>query len=351
MMLKEEILQTTLEIRRELEYNRGVEPEIIECWEHNDGSVHIVLSDRAEKSLFIGPGGRIATELSKRLGKSVALFSYEEILTRRHRLSLTLKRIVEIQNQVSQNQKHFLEFLTHCLERESLHPEPVEEEKSTPSHSVRIAIAYSGGVDSGASLLIMKEAFTETHAVTVDLGYRMLGEQEKIKITERLAVLGIKQIFIEPLDGITSVIERTEEGRIHPCGSCHRVTMESVKKYFKENEYDVLVTGEMLPSGRQSVEFDQGALIVHLPAALALSKYRTIQVNRKMPNTDYSMKFGCRFLSESHLRGWSSISPSLSRVLRELQGGVLTTGDALGQMKSILQPILSNVKSSTSGKE
>jgi predicted PP-loop superfamily ATPase len=340
MMLQDKIHQTTLEIRHELGYDRGVNPNIVECWEHPDGSVHIVLSDRAEKSLFIGPGGRVVAELVKRIQHPVAIYGQEEILIRRHRLNLTLKRIQEIRADISKTQNRFLDFLTEQVERELIHPAPSDEKTTAQANSVKIAVAYSGGVDSGASLILTKSAFLETEAVTVDLGYKMLGEHEKKKITERLGELGISQTFIKPTDGLESVIEKTSEGRIHPCGPCHKITMDSVREHAIENGYDVLVTGEMLPTGRQSIETNQNLMIVHVPATLSLSKHRTTQINKKLPNTEYSTKFGCHLLSEAHGRGWSSINPSIYRVLRELQGGVLSTGKALGQIRSILNPIL-----------
>jgi predicted PP-loop superfamily ATPase len=97
------------------------------------------------------------------------------------------------------------------------------------------------------------------------------------------------------------------------------------------------VTGEMLPSGRQALDLQENILIIHLPAALALSKYRTERISEESGKEIFRRKFGCNLVAKSHSKGWKNSGPSIFRVLRELEAGVLTTGQSLEYIKDIVR--------------
>ena len=122
--------------------------------------------------------------------------------------------------------------------------------------------------------------------------------------------------------------------------------MSAIRQYATEIGADVLLTGEMLPTGRQSIEFDEEMLVVHLPAALAMSKYLTKEYYAQEAEPKDANRFGCQFLAQRHREGWKNCGPSIFRVLRELQGDVLTTGEALELVKSILIPAFKSMKHS-----
>ena len=51
----------------------------------------------------------------------------------------------------------------------------------------------------------------------------------------------------------------------------------------------------------------------------------------------FRRKFGCNLVAKSHSKGWQNVGPSIFRVLRELEAGVLTTGQSLEYIKDIVR--------------
>ncbi len=340
MML--EVINTLVrEIREELGLSRGVPPKIEKIIEHNDGSLHIITSDRAEKSLLLGPGGRIAAELAKRTSKKFTIYGIDELILREHRLKLTLHRIDEVYESSDQVQKQFLQILRSIVIDEEKHPE-------NPSHRVvenevvlKIAVAFSGGIDSSAAIYILKQKGINPDAITVQLGDEFYTRIEMQRIQRWCEENSINQVSIKPFGKIDHIIQSTKEGRIHPCGKCHEIIQESVKHYARENQYFILVTGELLPNGRQSIVQEEGLLVVHLPAALGLSKYRTEILAEDSGKILSRRRFGCRLVAEANRKGWRNIGPSIFRILRELEAGVLTTGQGLEYIKDIAKSSMS----------
>lgn len=328
------------EIREEFDYSRGVQPSILDVLEDDEDTLYVIVSDRAEKSLMIGPGGRIAAELSKKLERKVTFYGQDELILRKHRLNLTLKRIDEVVDKSTAGQKRFLSFLKNLVLEELNYPRISRLSQHPMNSDVPMAVAYSGGTDSGATLIIANTFSNQVKAFTVNMGPRFIDQREMNRMKEFTSNLNVSLEIVENKEEAFEVLEKTEAGKIHPCGTCHEIIMTSVKRIMKEQHFDILLTGELLPTGRQSIEVNDETLIIHLPAALAFSKYRTRQVNNRYQSEKSNTRFGCAFLSDYHTMGWRVCGPSIFRVLRELQGGVLSTGEALELIKSILLPIL-----------
>jgi predicted PP-loop superfamily ATPase len=336
-MNPESILNLVQSIRDELGLERGVTPIIRKIYTHSDGSLHIITSDKSEKSLLLGPRGRISAELSKRLAVPVTIYGADELLLRKYRLEQALTRIEELTGASTKMQQGVLETLRKLIEHELEFPEESTIKDLSVDKSVRIAVAFSGGVDSSAALVILKECGFEPEAITVDLGHEFVNPKEITKIGDWCFQIGLKQILIPPRNAIIDIVQRTRDGRIHPCGECHAVILDSVREYAIENGYSVMITGELLPAGRQSIE-DYGQLItIHLPGALALSKHRTEVIAKENSKVTNQKTFGCRLLNDSHDSGWKMTGPSIFRVLRELEAGILTSGQALEYIKSVVK--------------
>jgi predicted PP-loop superfamily ATPase len=338
-MMKFESISTLIQdIRHELGLKRGAVPIIKQVFTHSDGSLHIVTSDRSEKNLLLGPRGRVSAELSKRLSFPVTIYGDDELLLRRHRLELALKRIEELNSSsITIEQQQMLSALQTLIIQELNFP----KEDSIPNQSIgknaRIAVAFSGGVDSSAALVILKQSGFEPEAITVNLGYIFFNPREMNSMSEWCSHLSIKHIQISPKAKLSDIIQRTRDGRVHPCGECHTLILDSVRDYAVQNGHSVLITGELLPTGRQSIEVSKHLLIIHLPGALMLTKHRTGTIAKMNDRVVNQRTFGCSLLAESHLKGWKNMGPSIFRVLRELEAGILTSGQALQYIKSIVK--------------
>lgn len=331
------------EIRTEFRYSRGVAPVIVDVIERNSTDLHVIVSDRAEKSLMIGPRGIIAAEIAKRTDRKVSFYGADEILIRNHRLGLSLKRIDELIDQVNRKQKEVITMIGDLVKLERDYPATSMFELDYVSRNANLGIAYSGGYDSTGALLIVRKLFPRLKAFTVNLGPRFIDPREIERMHEQLKELGVTFFLIEDKAEFSAILDKMQEGKSHPCRLCHEVTMECVKKAAIEERIDVLITGELLPTGRQSMEYEKGLLTIHLPAALALSKYRTKEISSGKRNTNIT-RFGCAHLANLHRRGWRDCGPSIFRVLRELQAGILSSGEALKLIKSILLPLLRDRK-------
>jgi predicted PP-loop superfamily ATPase len=337
-MKAETILQVLAEIREELDLRRGTEPRISQVCTHADGSTHIIMSDRSEKSLMLGPGGRIVAELSRRINSPISVYSEEELILRKHRLELTLDRITELMNELTSDiQRDSLQILQSSIGEEMKFPQEMVNYPQLIHDQISVAVAFSGGADSSASMVILKKLGFEPEAIIIDLGPEFVNPRDLKKALDWCETQGIQWLKVSPLRKMENIIRRTQDGKIHPCGECHSIIIESVSKLASENGHSLLVTGELLPTGRQAIELTNSLLTIHLPASLALTKYRTEMIAATSGIHANQRTFGCLLVNQSHAFGWRSAGPSVFRVLRELEAGVLTTGQAQEYIKSIVK--------------
>ena len=325
-------------IREELGYTRGVQPEVVQIYDDPD-MLHLVFMSRAEKSQCIGPGGRIIAELSKRCEKRVSVHSSEELCIRKNRLNQTLSRIEEISTD-AETQREFLSVLRDAVVQEKLYPALEPKDTTRSVGAISITVAYSGGVDSTASLLYLKKWNIKPIAITADPGPRFLPPKHKEKMEEVCSELGIDHKFVDASHQIQETIIGAEEGRFHPCGSCHSVLIDTVYREALDGSHNIIVTGELLPQGRQSIILDENHLLtIHLPATLSFTKFRTRKLCTDSDLPVIDGKFGCGFLSKIHGSIPGMIYPSIDRVLREVDAGILTTGEAQGYIRDIMKPL------------
>ena len=326
-------------VRADLELTRGIHPEILRVDELDD-TIHVVVPDRADKSLCLGSGGRVTAVISKQLDRNLSIHTEDEIMLLETKLRRTASRIEELLPACSSQQQEFLRFLLEVIENKMGHPIGLTRLPKEVKMEAQVAVAYSGGADSSAVLALLSKVGIRPHAITANPGFEILSPHLKNKIVENCDKLGICHQFIEVDESIELVISRAKDGRIHPCGQCHEQLLSAVGNKSHREKYDLLLTGEMLPSGRQSMIVSNGLLVIHLPAALALTKFHTRKICESVGILPDSITFGCHLLSGIHIRGWKIVGPSIFRVLRELETGVLTTGQALTLVKAIIKPIL-----------
>jgi predicted PP-loop superfamily ATPase len=325
------------DIRIELNLNRGVTPFVQNVMESED-TIFVIVGDRAEKSQCIGPGGRIAAELSKRFEKQITILSQTELDVRVSRLESSLVRIDEIKDVYQGGYMPLLKKIASQIAIEKHYPAHLNKNRQVVDDETPIIVAYSGGIDSSAVLILLKKWGFLPIAVTADPGPQILPPNLKHNIEEFCRKLNIVQVYVDTVEEIDSTLRGALEGRFHPCGRCHSILIDSVKKYVLREKQHVLVTGELLPHGRQAFEFREGMLIVHLLAALAMTKFRTINICEEEGLRIQSSHFGCQFLSKLHGTIPGILQPSIDRVLRELEAGILTTGMAMNLIRDILRP-------------
>ena len=336
----EEVSGLLRDVRESLGLTRGVHPVIEEVYEHGDGSVHVIVGDRAEKSQCLGPGGRVAAELAARVERRMTFYSRTELAARDTRLRLTLRRTEELKPIVSEKQRAVLQLLQRAVGAETLYPrvETTSVETERWNINARTGLAFSGGTDSCASALVLRRLGLSVDLLTVALGEEFLNQDDLNAIQELAEALGLPHTFV---DGDTEVhqdiAERAKAALVHPCGQCHEAMYEALKRYAVQQGYDALFTGELLPTGRQAIVVDGSLMVVHFPAALAMSKFKTEAECAMAGVSPLTRPLGCRLIGSVLNTTWKMLGPTLFRVLRELEAGVLTTGTALTQLKDIVK--------------
>ena len=188
-------------------------------------------------------------------------------------------------------------------------------ERRVADSGLTALVAWSGGVDSTASITVCKSIGITPDAATVAMPHIDLG-----KMQARADELGVRLTVLPVPAELADVSERAAHGNIHPCGRCHAAIEETVRSYAKENGYDLVVYGDMLSVGAQSVVSDDGICILNLPAALMLTKRDMEQHAGQRASTT----FGCPLLSSTHELHPHTRRVSIQRVMRELRGQVIT---------------------------
>lgn len=188
-------------------------------------------------------------------------------------------------------------------------------------------VAWSGGTDSTACLGIASAMGFSVEAVTV----RTPGIDEEA-LLERARRDGIKATMIEPCEDIEAVFDASCQGRIHPCGRCHGIITSSVEAYARDEGVPIVIYGDMISTGAQSIVEDAGLILLNLPAALALTKRQLALYVGAEP----SEQFGCPHLRLINHAFAYAKKISLQRVLRELRAQAIDRQYALKLIKDIM---------------
>ncbi|WP_297498283.1 ATPase [Thermococcus sp.] len=176
---------------------------------------------------------------------------------------------------------------------------------------IEVALAFSAGSDSTASLKILRWAGFEVVPVTVKLP--QMGESVVKKAREAGAVFVDVPNYLEVIKA-----QMTKGAPI--CGRCHSMVMKAVEDYARENGIMVVASGDLLSSGLVSIYEKDGLVTLNLPAFLALDKREIIEII----GGSYELSFGCPLLWELFRKFPSTKRFSIQRVLRETRARALT---------------------------
>ncbi|AFK21972.1 putative ATPase [Pyrococcus sp. ST04] len=178
--------------------------------------------------------------------------------------------------------------------------------------SSKVAVAYSGGSDSTATLEILRWAGFDAIPVTAKLP--QMSEDTIKKIKEKGAIL-------VDVPGYLEEMERLMNKRAPICGRCHSMVMSAVEKKAKEIGAEILASGDMLSVGSGSIYYNGNIVILNLPAFLALNKKILLEI---LGWKDYKLSYGCPLWREAVKRAPIMKRFAIQRVLRELRAGALT---------------------------
>ncbi len=292
-------------------------PHILEICENE--KISIVAADRPDKSVIIGPGGYIAGNLSKAHGKPLSITAYTDKVIQdfRREESKTLISTLKVEG----IQKEIVNTLESLLTKDI-----------RPNKDITVAAALSGGRDSLASAVILKNLF-QVKGFTVYPSDIILPRHVRASIDSSVAKLGIEHEYIR--SDFSLIIEKSLTGRIHPCGHCHRATSDTIISECTKQNIPAVTFGELLPTGSQSLRIADSILLINLPAFLALTKRNTTDIASEIQEFS-SFSLGCPLLKAVHQKFPAQRYATAKRIFREVRAGVLEPGEALAYLKSML---------------
>ena len=175
---------------------------------------------------------------------------------------------------------------------------------------VKIALAFSAGSDSTASLKILRWAGFDAVPITAKLPQM---DEEALEKAHSAGAL-----LVDVPDYEEAMQELIEKGA-PICGRCHSMVMEAVEKKARKLGINTVASGDLLSSGLISIYEKDGLVVLNLPAFLALDKGEII----RLIGGNYDLKFGCPLLWKLFKRAPSAKKLSLQRVLRETRAKAL----------------------------
>jgi len=340
-----QVQKAILRVRKELGYRTRVRPRVKAVYYHEeDDFLLVVVPDRPDKSVALGPSGRVIKAVGRALGVSrVAVRSLTDLVVKRARIREALRRAQRIAKAADGLLRGALERVVRLLKAELAYP-PREWPSLEPLGEPVIVIGFSGGVDSTAMLYTAKRIGLEPLAATVNAGGWMVPERVREIVKSLAARLGVPHAFLKgDEEAFRLVLEWARDGRRHPCKMCHEKIEEAVVHYALELGVPMVGFGDLLPTGRYSIYWlraggrGQRLLRLNLMAALALCKSDTIVLAEKAGRPVEKLRFGCPLLGVTHREHKETVLPSIQRVLRETRAGILEPNQALELIKSIIR--------------
>lgn len=341
MYTKEEIIEEIIAIRNEIGHEY-VEPEIKEMFLKNN-ELTIIAPDRPEKSVIIGKGGWVIGKLREKLGfESIHVISYTDIILKEYQLELSVKHVDKLLNEdkIPPHYKDVFTNIYNLLKQKRERPydntiieKYVEDNINRESiENTQTLVALSGGVDSSFSTLLAKSLGFDVKAVTADPGSIILPKQFRFNIENLSNKINVEHEYIET--DMADIISDSLNGKIHPCGRCSKNIHGKIEEKLEEYNYNVMIFGDLLSTGSQSIVINDAKIRVNLPALFRMEKTEVKNIVTK-----YDVKkvkgYGCPLLVQVHKKYPQYRPFSIQRVLRETRAGILEPGEALDLIRTI----------------
>ncbi|GAB6102922.1 ATPase [Thermococcus atlanticus] len=189
---------------------------------------------------------------------------------------------------------------------------------------VKIALAFSAGSDSTATLKILRWA-----------GFDVVPVMAKLpQMREPVLLNAMMQgaVFVEIPGYMEKMSDRIGKGA-PICGVCHSMIMEAVESYARENGIKIVASGDLLSSGLISIYRKGDIVVLNFPAFLVMDKKEAIGVlGRK-----YALGFGCPLWKAAARNAPVLKRFAIQRVLRELRARAIDEKIAAVLIRDILQ--------------
>lgn len=341
MYTKEEIIEEIITIREEIGHD-FVEPEIKDMY-LNDNELTIIAPDRPEKSIIIGKGGWVVGKLREKLGfKSIHVISYTDIILKEYQLELSVKHVHNLLNEDKIPLNYidaFTNLYTLLKQKQEAPYNTTIIEKYIDDNVDRdgyedsnVLVALSGGADSSFSTLLAKSLGFNVRALTVDPGTIILPKQFRNNIDNLCDKINVEHEYVET--DMTELISDSLSGKIHPCGRCSKNIHKKLEEKLSEHGYDMMIFGDLLSTGSQSVVINSENIRINLPALFRMEKSEVKNIITK-----YDVKkikgYGCPLIVQVHKKYPQYRPFSIQRVLRETRAGILEPGEALDLIRTI----------------
>ena len=243
------------------------------------------------------------------------IHSIGDDFVKHYRLEYNLEALERVRGEIGEKAySHLRNLLEYRLSGKEFDRSPV---------GVKIALAFSAGSDSTASLKILRWAGFDVVPITARL------PQMTEKEIERAADEG--SVFVE-IQGYTDEMEDLMKKRAPICGRCHTMVMDTVERKARELGIRLLATGDLLSSGLISIYKKGDLVVLNLPAFLALDKGEVIEVI----GGRYDFNFGCSLWKLAAKNSPSLKRYGIQRVLRETRARALKPEMAVKLIEDIL---------------
>lgn len=341
MYTKEEIIGEIISIREEIGHD-FVEPEIRDMY-FNNNELTIITPDRPEKSIIIGKGGWVVGKLREKLSlESIHVISYTDIILKEYQLELSVKHVEKLlkEDKIPLNYRDAFNNLFELLKQKrdapynnSIVEKYIKENINREAYpDAKVLVALSGGVDSSFSTALAKSLGFNVKAMTVDPGSIILPKQFRFNIENLCNRIDVPHEYVKT--DMSEIIKDSLEGKIHPCGRCSKNIHGKIGEKLDEYDYDMMIFGDLLSTGSQSIVIKNDRIRINLPALFRMEKTEVKNII-----TGYDVKkvkgYGCPLIVQVHKKYPQYRPFSIQRVLRETRAGILEPGEALELIRTI----------------
>jgi len=196
----------------------------------------------------------------------------------------------------------------------------------------KAVVAFSGGVDSTASIIIAKKIF-EICAVTVRSKYIMDVETET-NVSKLARVLKVSHEFIDV--DLDPIFEDTKSGKYHPCGRCHSTVEAEILNYAEKKDIKYIIYGDMLSIGYLSIKkIDEKIIRLNIPSFLSMAKDESRAILKEF-KININQSYGCQLIRKAHKRK-SMQKFTIQRILREVRAQVITPEEGLKNILDVVK--------------